>query len=359
MLRAVAAALVVFHHAAGIVTKHNAHASWLATSKLSLIGAAGVDIFFAISGFIMFYTTGSKEGSSQAWDFFFKRVIRIYPLYWVWTSVLLLIALFVVHPNHHHGPGFFVASYLLIPVFNGFNFHPFLDQGWTLSYEMFFYCVFAVGIWRVRRKSIIRFLGVAFLALFLLGFFLPADTGIKYLLSNTLIIEFLFGVVLAKLLLRRSNTREWKLASDWTSAGTVVLGMSLLVATTFIPGAGAWLTDSPWRFLFWGVPSALIVYGFASWNQNATSRTLIYLGDASYSTYLAHNFFLGIFLLMSARFAILQRIPADLEIIMLVVLTILLTLPGYQWIERPLTALLRFSSPVARAGVVQSSLHSS
>jgi len=108
VLRGIAAAMVVFHHAGAVIPAADAQRSWILRSHLTLIGAAGVDIFFVISGFIMFYTHGHVGGSREAGLFLWKRALRIYPPYWLWTSVLILIAAsHLVAVNHIHGAVFF------------------------------------------------------------------------------------------------------------------------------------------------------------------------------------------------------------------------------------------------------------
>ena len=88
-LRAVAALMVVFHHARWLFPAD----CILNTAAWSEFGSRGVDIFFVISGFVMAYSTRSFDpaGSrpAQAADFLVKRLIRVVPLYWVatlWTA---------------------------------------------------------------------------------------------------------------------------------------------------------------------------------------------------------------------------------------------------------------------------------
>jgi exopolysaccharide production protein ExoZ len=351
MLRGIAAAMVVFHHIGGVIPAADAQRSWILRSHLTLIGGAGVDIFFVISGFIMLYTHGRVGGRREALSFLWKRALRIYPLYWLWTSVLILIAAsHLVAVNHVHGAGFFLWSYLLIPVFNGFNFHPFLDQGWTLSFEMLFYLVFTVGIWLNLQKSLTSFLAGSLAAVLVLSHFLPAGSGVRYLFSNTLVVEFLFGVGVANVLLQTTETTSRRISHSWLPAGLVVLGSLLLLSTLFIPLASDDLIQSSWRFAFWGLPSSLIVAGFVFWNQRATSSFLVFLGDASYSTYLVHTFALGAFLrFVTPRVGAPQLLPADLLLVGVAVATIALTLPTYRWVEKPLTSLLRFASSLGRS----------
>jgi peptidoglycan/LPS O-acetylase OafA/YrhL len=128
------------------------------------------------------------------------------------------------------------------------------------------------------------------------------------------------------------------------------VGFSLLLSTTWLPASYEGLTTSPWRCVYWGIPSALIVTGFAGGNQELTRSALVFLGDASYSTYLTHNFILGIFQrFVFRRPSFLPCLYADLEIIAVCLITILLTLPAYLCIERPLTSWLQSLTSPKRA----------
>jgi len=78
-LRGVAALLVVFWHLFG-------HRDFAAGSKL------GVDLFFVISGFIMAHTTANSDGTlAYTLRFLFRRVIRIYPLWWAAAFAYVLV----------------------------------------------------------------------------------------------------------------------------------------------------------------------------------------------------------------------------------------------------------------------------
>ena len=78
-LRAAAALMVVFFHADGMAQEY------FNFTGLSF-GAAGVDIFFVISGFIMWITTASERITPAS--FAVNRIIRIVPLYWAMTLLL-------------------------------------------------------------------------------------------------------------------------------------------------------------------------------------------------------------------------------------------------------------------------------
>jgi exopolysaccharide production protein ExoZ len=61
VLRGIAASLVVFHHHSLVLKEYSPAHSWIVDSGLDKVGACGVDIFFAISGFIMVYTPRGKR----------------------------------------------------------------------------------------------------------------------------------------------------------------------------------------------------------------------------------------------------------------------------------------------------------
>ncbi len=84
-LRALAAGMVLWYHACVFA---NAQAGY--SLSLTNAGAAGVDIFFILSGFIITFVT---RNGAQPVDFLVRRLIRIAPLYWFYTLVTAAILL--------------------------------------------------------------------------------------------------------------------------------------------------------------------------------------------------------------------------------------------------------------------------
>ena len=88
-LRALAALFVVFHHSRN-------PEPWLFNPIPQLdVGQSGVDIFFVISGFIMY----SAARAEAPWEFIVRRAVRIVPMYWLATFFLVILN--VVHDNFH------------------------------------------------------------------------------------------------------------------------------------------------------------------------------------------------------------------------------------------------------------------
>ncbi|MEI8622584.1 acyltransferase [Pseudoalteromonas sp. B129b] len=126
-LRALAALMVLLTHTSFKLENNGSDLlSWFN------IGGYGVDLFFIISGFIMCLTVQDKKINFTT--FMKQRVIRIIPLYWLMTSVALII--FFINPslvNSSGGVTSIISSYLLIP--DGTKY--LVNNGWTLSYEFF------------------------------------------------------------------------------------------------------------------------------------------------------------------------------------------------------------------------------
>src|SRR5271166_5731730 len=109
-LRAIAALMVVWYHSPGQVAG--------LSMFIPSFGATGVALFFVISGFIMLVTT-SGTGVS-AGKFIMRRVIRVVPLYWLVT--ILMIACAAIAPSAFRTlrvlPAALAESLLFIPFYS-------------------------------------------------------------------------------------------------------------------------------------------------------------------------------------------------------------------------------------------------
>ncbi len=87
-LRAVAALMVLVFHLCQELTKLGADLP----ATTFIIGTAGVDLFFVISGFVMVYSSERLFGQPRASiQFLARRVVRIVPLYWIATTAMVLL----------------------------------------------------------------------------------------------------------------------------------------------------------------------------------------------------------------------------------------------------------------------------
>ncbi len=317
-LRALAAISVVAFHAC----------QWIQPSMPFSVGAAGVDVFFVVSGFIMWTTTNLSPLRPGA--FLLRRAVRTLPLYWLATLALALaIALYPpLIPTVRLEPGHLLASLLLIPHTDpaGQPF-PLLAAGWTLIYEALFYLVFAAALW-LQPANRLAFLAVCLLTVIGLGLaYLPAYP----LIANPLLLEFLAGALLG---------RAWlagRVPDRPTALGLIAVALAVLAWQQVIGSRGDLM-----RPLWWGGPAALIVAGAVGLEQAGglvrapwAQRPLRRLGDASYSIYLCHPMAVG---LVAATLG-----PQNPAVFLPVAITaaLVLGLLCHQRIERPLLGWLR------------------
>ena len=158
-------------------------------------GPSGVDVFFLISGFIMWITTDQRELHPLA--FYRNRLLRIIPLYWLYTTLLALaiIAIPAAFTRLHFDWSHLLTSYLFVPAVSPTNglVTPFLVQGWSLNYEMFFYAVFGATLVLPARLRIAK-LSASLLGLILLGVWLQPASVVGQTYADPLLAEFLAGV---------------------------------------------------------------------------------------------------------------------------------------------------------------------
>ena len=276
--------LVVVYHLQAMVNA-NYDTDWM-----SRFGAFGVDIFFVISGFIMFYT--NRTMGRGAGEFLSSRLLRIVPLYWVATVAVVVLFLIGFRPNglHHVDLPRFIKSLLFVPSeFPDGRRSLILTLGWTLMYELYFYAIFAATFFvRSLEKSLaivtLVFIGGIGLAIT----FGPFHYLVEYYL-NPITLEFVFGAILALLYIRwPSKSSGW----DTLLAAMLIAGGFGLaeIANKFVDP-----TVSNIRFLYFGVPAFLIVAGCLLLEKSGwrfTNSFALLLGAASYSLYLFHPIFL-------------------------------------------------------------------
>jgi exopolysaccharide production protein ExoZ len=333
-LRAIAALMVVWHHAREQLT----NLKYLFPSES---GNSGVDLFFVISGFIMVVTTSKKQVSAR--NFLLRRIVRVVPLYWLLTLSVVTLAMLAPQllRSTDISASHVIQSLLFIPHMSPTHLGtawPVLVPGWTLNYEMYFYAVFACTLLlnlRYRFAALTVLLGSLVLAGLILGS-LRGPVVATY--TSLLLLEFLVGAVLGRLWVADRVIR-----SAWGSALSLVVGFALLL----------W-REAPHAPLAQILGSGLVVAGalspsFREWRN----RPMLALGDASYSIYLTHLFALGLLRWVWTRLDISQLGFAYSWLFMLAAL-VFASVVGWLvhwWVEQPLTAWLtgRLFQPTPRA----------
>lgn len=301
-LRGFAAVLVLLYHIKILQVFHitELNPPYLITELkriegLMLRGYSGVDLFFVISGFVMFYIAGdAKAGLLNATRFLKRRIIRLYPIWWVFCGILVLYYIFTIGapvkpstvPEGTPNWLFLLKSAALFPQAK----EPILGVGWTLIHEMYFYLVFTALLF-VPSQHRIKAITIWLLLTSTAFFFGPKEiiaSGYFGLTGSLLSLEFIAGVFAASLILRR---RIFMPKAILITAA--ILFLSGLVFYTELSQ-----TQRLWgRVAIFALPFALMVYGAAALevqNKLIIMRPLIWLGDVSYSLYLSHLLVIGV-----------------------------------------------------------------
>lgn len=266
----IASLIVVFYHVEITFEKYFGAgvSSWFKP------GSCGVQIFFVISGFVMFHVHSTDPASSLATirRFARKRFQRIYPPLWI-----VLIALVpVVYPAKASILDV-ISAFLVLPV----NTEPYYSEvvlavEWTLRHEMLFYAFFALAMFNRRFgvPLLIAWSGIGSI----LGLFLSSSTWL-YFLFNPNHMLFLAGMVVAY---RVKAARSNHYAIALSLVGGFVFGVCWVVMS--FQGI-----DVRMEILGFGLSFAVLLYGLIMVGYlDETNMILKLLAASSYATYLVH-----------------------------------------------------------------------
>jgi exopolysaccharide production protein ExoZ len=313
-LRAAAALGVVVFHAAERTGHHFA------------IGAAGVDVFFVVSGFIMWVIADMRHPSPSA--FLAERIERIVPTYWIASAVMVAGGLAGLFPNMRLTALHVLGSFAFIPHRSPSNgeIWPVLVQGWTLNYEVFFYTLFALCLLLPTRR---RFAALAalFAGLVGLGLLLASDNAVLKTFTSPLLLEFLIGAAIGRMWLagRIPTPAVGTALIAAASAGFALVGVTYAGFNAFVLGPLA----------------AALLAGVLALEKGALVRhwrPLAYLGDSSYSVYLWHTMAISVVAKLGNAWAL----PGIVTFAFAVVLGLAIGVTCHEAFEKPIAKFLKF-----------------
>jgi exopolysaccharide production protein ExoZ len=324
-LRAAVAVMVVLHHLPVQLERLGYRGHWPEVFN------SRVDIFFVISGFIMWVTTAGRNLSPQ--EFLYRRLVRIVPLYWLVTA--FAVAVMLLAPQAMQSSRFDLAhvlsSFAFWPTLHPITGHyaPVLIPGWTLNYEMFFYVVFAACL------SLQPHLRLAAITLVMVGFVafpLVVSQAAGGFYTSSIMLEFVLGLCIGALF---NAGYKVPLGSALGLIGVGAASLSL----------GPEVIGSMPRLVFYGVPSAVLLAGLVFFERAKPVpkfRPLIMLGRASYALFVTHGIVLAA-LGLAWRKAGATNLPWSVPLFgtLAVVLVIAVALLVHRFIEKPLSDYFR------------------
>lgn len=317
MLRGVAATLVVLFHLQAAATAEGHDASLL---RWFHGGEAGVDVFFVLSGFVIFHAVQGRADRGAGW-FLRQRFWRILPPYWaaLGLTLLALAAVTVLRGDWSEwpSPGRILVSVFLLPLPDQV-----MAVAWTLTVEGMFYLVFAATFFRFGARGAVVALAVWALVTQGLRVWptgLPEWMG---LILYSGVIEFLFGGLIAL-----AHAAGWRRGA----------GLACLLGTLGLAAVVTGVLPFSWgREWVAGLPAAALVYGLVAGGWRMPGWTLVW-GEASYLLYLLH---LLVFSIAGTLLRMTGVAPygSTTALLALGALSIAVSVAATVWLERPYRA---------------------
>lgn len=233
------------------------------------LGHYGVQLFFIISGFVIFMTL---EKTRKGMDFVASRFSRLYPAYW--AAVLLTCAVVSLAGLPGKQVSFDVAL-VNLSMLQTFAQVPSVDGVyWTLAVELCFYAIM-FGLFKARLLQHIESVAVVWLALMIsvgvaernLGLSIPGPVKTCLILGFANL--FIAGIMFYKIMKGEGAALQYAI---------LVL---CLIAQRF---------TSDWRATFIATFFFLVFFAvIRGWLRFIAGRPLIYLGTLTYTLYLTHQ----------------------------------------------------------------------
>jgi len=301
-LRFIAAFMVIFHHIEQIKGRFGIENNYSDNIYGVTLGSLGVTLFFCLSGFLITYlllAERSEAGTIRVRDFYVRRVLRIWPLYFliIFSAFVVLNRIdFYVIPDLHDAAQKNYWSLLLYyltftPNFAVFAVMPYASQCWSIGVEEQFYAVWPLVIKFVKKSIVlIGYIIVVFVMLnMFVDFFLIkiASRKIYYIARVILTVSrfdcMAIGAVFAHILYYHKDGKLIAvLYRNDVQFLTYVTASYLLIKLPIFHGLG----HMPYAVIF-----SVIIINLASNSSsivNIENSVFDYLGKISYGLYMFH-----------------------------------------------------------------------
>ncbi|MFZ6744279.1 acyltransferase family protein [Undibacterium sp. JH2W] len=294
-LRAISIIAVIWHHTAPAGTN----------AMLASIGAQGVQLFFAISGFLittLLLRERERNGKIDLKAFYLRRSLRIFPLYYG-TLALYIILVFLLERHTAVGQAFFqnliyFATYTS-NIFVDLDGRVIFYFAWSLAAEEQFYLVWPpLLLWAGSAGR-----AGAILLLVILACILSQLLGQHYLdlIQLPIVLSALLAIGLNN---ERTFTLLYKILAQTWSAPLIFFALMLSLLSNVLPGFVS-------SILFATLVGSCVIRGQHSLLPLLAFKPLAYLGTISYGMYMLHmlcknlvNKFLHLFHLDEAGIAV-------------------------------------------------------
>lgn len=333
-LRGLAAMLVVMFHLRTDLASDIPLANWIFAQ-----GAIGVDLFFMISGFIVYYVTVTENnGLKSSALFFIKRLCRIVPPY-VIATIFIAGNSWDKWYSALHAFTFLPADITQPAPFFGY---PRLFVGWSLNYEFVFYSICALALIFRKYKYFVITLIISCSVLFPFITHGHSDSlprmdygyhGYLALITNGMMLEFLAGLFVGYIAINFRLYYSKKV-------GRAAISLAALYFTYIALGFGSTPGNGNSDFFSASFSLILIITSYEYQYGIRPPKLLTSIGTLSFSIYLMHPHGLSIARKITARHYH-ELHSGLLTFLLALTLTAIFTLIFYKLFETNLCNLLR------------------
>lgn len=273
-LRGIAALLVVFFHY-NLLLKENS----LSIFKLDV---TGVDLFFIISGFVIFMSISKINNGI---DFIINRISRLYPAYWICVSITFLF--FYFYQQEKFNLGYLLLYFKNLSMFQFYLQAKNIDESyWTLIIEMLFY----LGIlllfytkWLKYLKTIGVILCVSLVILTQYFFNIPIVEKIIYYIPILQFIPLFFaGITFYEIYTKKDQLIKQYLILILTAFSQIML-FHFAGKSRYIIG---YLEYSMMIIIYFGLFTLFVNHKL----NFLVSKISVFFGEISYALYLIHAY---------------------------------------------------------------------
>jgi peptidoglycan/LPS O-acetylase OafA/YrhL len=263
-------------------------------------GFLGVDFFFTLSGFIIYFTHQKDLGiPARSSTYLLRRLFRILPAYW---AVFLMMAALL--PFQKNWPPISISW--LTGQLSLLDQDLWVSQAWTLQHEFLFYGLFAVAVWHKRLGLSLITAWIAACVAINWGSENVERINLLQIAFHPYHVMFLLGMITAHTY--RAGGRLWLF---WS---VVSATLAIACATAMAITGDTFQSHTFLRYLAAGALAnaallALLVYGQF---DLPVPRLLSWLGKISYSVYLAHGVVLMALMGLLERLGLQAALPRTL-----------------------------------------------
>ncbi len=307
--------------------------------ELTSGGYIGVDVFFVISGYLITSIIISEidKNNFSLSNFYIRRAKRILPALFFFLFLSSIVAFFILPPHllKDFGQSLFANSIFLANIFfyieteyfNDFSETAMLLHTWSLSVEEQYYLFFPLILMFFYRFKFLLILAITIFSLILSEQFISSNAPFSFYMLPTRFWELGVGSLISLLFNKFSFNPKNKLINELFP----LLGLILIIIPIFIFDK---FTEFPGFNALIPVSGTALIIIFSSTNNTVgkilSNPYLVRIGLISYSLYLSH------YLVITSLRLSLVEISNLYNLILAILMSVLLALISYKFVETPI-----------------------